>query len=154
MAKEIERKFLVNSTAYRALATGVHYLQGYLNREKERVVRVRIIDKNAFLTVKGITKGFSRLEYEFEIPINEANELLTELCEHPLIDKHRYKVKLGDLVWEVDEFHGENDGLTVAEVELISEDQEFSIPDWIGEEVTGDFRYYNSNLIINPYKSW
>ncbi len=154
MGQEIERKFLVNANTYRTLATGTHYKQGYLNSQKERVVRVRTIDQSGFITVKGITKGATRLEYEYEIPAKDADELLEQLCEQPIIDKHRYKVPMGDFVWEIDEFHGENDGLTVAEVELLSEDQEFPKPDWIGEEVTGDPRYYNSNLIANPFTKW
>jgi len=154
MGQEIERKFLVTATTYRDLAKGTHYKQGYLNSQKERVVRVRTIDETGFMTVKGITKGATRLEYEYEIPAKDADELLEQLCEQPIIDKHRYKVPMGDFVWEIDEFHGENDGLTVAEVELLSEDQEFPKPDWIGEEVTGDPRYYNSNLIANPFKKW
>jgi len=154
MAQEIERKFLVTATTYRDLAKGVHYRQGYLNSQKERVVRVRTIDESGFITVKGITEGATRLEYEYKIPVKDANELLDLLCEQPIIEKHRYKVPLGDFVWEIDEFHGENEGLTIAEVELTSEDQEFEKPEWIGEEVTGDPRYYNSNLIANPYKNW
>ena len=154
MAQEIERKFLVTATTYRELTEGTHYRQGYLNSQKERVVRVRTIDEAGFMTVKGITKGATRLEYEYEIPAKDATELLDLLCEQPIIDKHRYKVKMGDFVWEIDEFHGENEGLTVAEVELESEDQEDPKPDWIGEEVTGDPRYYNSNLIANPFKNW
>ena len=154
MAQEIERKFLVTATTYRELTEGTHYRQGYLNSQKERVVRVRTIDEAGFMTVKGITKGATRLEYEYEIPAKDATELLDLLCEQPIIDKQRYKVKMGDFVWEIDEFHGENEGLTVAEVELESEDQEYPKPDWIGEEVTGDPRYYNSNLIANPFKNW
>ncbi|MBT3229426.1 MAG: CYTH domain-containing protein [Candidatus Marinimicrobia bacterium] len=154
MGQEIERKFLVTATSYRDLAKGTHYKQGYLNSQKERVVRVRTIDETGFMTVKGITKGATRLEYEYEIPAKDADELLELLCEQPIIDKHRYKVPMDGFVWEIDEFHGENEGLTVAEIELLSEDQEFSKPDWVGEEVTGDPRYYNSNLIANPYTKW
>jgi adenylate cyclase len=154
MGQEIERKFLVIAPTYRELAKGTHYKQGYLNSQKERVVRVRTIDETGFMTIKGITKGATRLEYEYEIPASDANELLDLLCEQPIIDKHRYKVKMGEFVWEIDEFHGDNEGLTVAEVELESEDQEYPKPDWIGEEVTGDPRYYNSNLIANPYSKW
>ena len=154
MGQEIERKFLVTATSYRDLAKGTHYKQGYLNSQKERVVRVRTIDETGFMTVKGITKGATRPEYEYEIPAKDADELLELLCEQPIIDKHRYKVPMDGFVWEIDEFHGENEGLTVAEIELLSEDQEFSKPDWVGEEVTGDPRYYNSNLIANPYTKW
>ena len=154
MGQEIERKFLVTAADYRDLAKGTHYKQGYLNSQKERVVRVRTIDATGFMTIKGITKGATRLEYEYEIPAKDADELLDQLCEQPIIDKHRYKFAMGEFVWEIDEFHGDNEGLTVAEVELESEDQAFPKPDWIGEEVTGDPRYYNSNLIANPYKNW
>jgi len=154
MGQEIERKFRVTATTYRELAQGTHYRQGYLNSQKERVVRIRTIDDKGFITVKGITKGATRLEYEYEISASDANEMLSELCEQPIIDKHRYKVPMGDHVWEIDEFHGENEGLTVAEVELESEDQKYPKPEWIGDEVTGDARYYNSNLIANPFKKW
>jgi CYTH domain-containing protein len=154
MAREIERKFLVTADSYRELAQGTHYRQGYLNSQKERVVRIRTIDDQGFITVKGITKGATRLEYEYEISVSDANEMLNELCEQPIIEKHRYKIPMDGFVWEIDEFHGENEGLTVAEIELESEDQEYPKPDWVGEEVTGDARYYNSNLIANPYKNW
>lgn len=154
MGKEIERKFLVAGDEWRKLAEGTHYKQGYLNSQKERVVRVRTIDDVGFMTVKGITEGATRLEYEYEIPASDADELLDMLCEQPIIDKHRYKIPMGEFVWEIDEFHGENEGLTVAEIELLSEDQEFNVPEWIGKEVTGDPRYYNSNLIANPYTKW
>ncbi len=154
MAQEIERKFRVTATTYRDLAKGTHYRQGYLNSQKERVVRIRTIDDKGFITVKGITRGATRLEFEYEISVADANEMLNDLCEQPIIEKHRYKVAMGEHVWEIDEFHGENEGLTVAEVELESEDQEYPKPDWIGEEVTGDARYYNSNLIAKPYNKW
>ena len=154
MGQEIERKFLVTSTAYRDLAQGTHYRQGYLNSQKERVVRVRTINDAAFLTIKGLTRGATRVEYEYEIPVQDANQMLDELCEQPIIEKHRYKVTQGDFTWEIDEFHGENEGLTVAEIELESEDQEFPVPEWIGKEVSGDPRYFNSNLIAHPYTKW
>jgi CYTH domain-containing protein len=117
-------------------------------------VRVRTINNKGYLTIKGITVGASRLEFEYEIPIADADELLDSLCEKPLIDKYRYKVDYGTLTWEVDEFFGENEGLIVAEVELQSEDQLFDRPEWVTEEVTTDPRYYNSNLIKNPYSRW
>lgn len=152
MATEIERKFLVNEGSWRQ-AKGTKYRQGYLNSEKERVVRVRTIDNKGYLTIKGITAGASRMEFEYEIPLQDANELLN-ICEKPLIEKIRYKVEDGDVVWEVDEFAGDNQGLIVAEVELQNEDQRFSKPNWVAEEVTGDPRYFNSNLIKNPYTMW
>ncbi|MGD9181426.1 MAG: CYTH domain-containing protein [Desulfobacterales bacterium] len=152
MAKEIERKFLVKEGSWRN-QKGTRYRQGYLNSVKERVVRVRTIDDKGYLTVKGLTVGASRLEFEYEIPRQDADQLL-EICEKPLIEKTRYNVVEGEFVWEIDEFFGENQGLIVAEVELESEDQEFPRPAWVGEEVTGDPRYFNSNLIKNPYKMW
>ncbi len=154
MAQEIERKFLVSSDAWRELASGTNYRQGYLSTVKERTVRVRTIDDKGYLTIKGITVGATRAEYEYEIPADEANELLDNLCERPLIEKTRYKIPHGGLTWEVDEFAGDNQGLIVAEVELTDEDQEVALPDWAGEEVTGDPRYFNSNLIANPYSTW
>lgn len=154
MGTEIERKFLVKGKAWRSLAAGVECRQGYLNRAKERTVRVRTIDRNGFLTIKGITTGASRAEYEYEIPVADADAMLNDLCEKPLIEKSRYKIDFKGFVWEVDEFFGENQGLIVAEVELASEDQQFEIPAWIGEEVTGDSKYLNSNLINNPYLKW
>jgi CYTH domain-containing protein len=117
-------------------------------------VRVRTINNKGYLTIKGITVGASRLEFEYEIPAADADELLDSLCEKPLIDKNRYKVDYGTLTWEVDEFFGENEGLIVAELELQSEDQLFDRPEWVTEEVTADPRYYNANLIKNPYSRW
>ena len=152
MGKEIERKFRVKKDTWRKVK-GTRYHQGYLNSAKERNVRVRTMEDKAYLTIKGIAIGASRMEFEYEIPLQDANELL-EICEKPLIEKTRYKVQEGGFVWEVDEFFRENQGLIVAEVELESEDQEFPKPDWVGEEVTGDPRYFNSNLIKNPYTNW
>ncbi|UCG05474.1 MAG: CYTH domain-containing protein [Desulfobacterales bacterium] len=152
MAREIERKFLVKEGNWRQ-ANCTQYRQGYLNSTKERIVRVRTIDDKAYLTIKGLTVGASRMEFEYEIPLQDANELLN-ICEKPLIEKIRYKVEIGGMVWEIDDFTGDNQGLIVAEVELDSEDQQFPKPDWIGEEVTGDPRYFNSNLIKHPYSTW
>ncbi len=154
MAKEIERKFLVKGDAWRALAKGITYRQGYLNSVKERTVRVRTAEDKAFLTVKGLTVGATRPEYEYEIPFDEGKAMLDALAEKPLIEKKRYKIRAGDLTWEIDEFLGDNAGLIVAEVELTSEDRTFDMPAWIGEEVTGDPRYYNANLIKNPFTRW
>mgnify|MGYP002632624899 CR=1 FL=1 len=153
MAKEIERKYLVTGTQWKEMATGTVYRQGYLNSTKERVVRARTMGDKAALTIKGITVGATRLEFEYEIPMDDARQLL-ELCEQPLIEKTRYKVEFGGLTWEIDEFHGANDGLTVAECELESEDQQVELPAWVGAEVTSDPRYYNSNLIAHPFTSW
>ena len=152
MGKEIERKFRVIKDTWRNVK-GTRYRQGYLNSAKERNVRVRTMEDKAYLTIKGIAIGASRMEFEYEIPLQDADELL-EICEKPLIEKTRYKVQEGGFVWEVDEFFRENQGLIVAEVELESEDQKFPKPDWVGEEVTGDSRYFNSNLIKNPYTNW
>ncbi|WP_291440753.1 CYTH domain-containing protein [Desulfovibrio sp.] len=154
VAKEIERKFLIKGEAWRALAEGTMYRQGYLNSAKERTVRVRTVGDKAFLTIKGITVGATRAEYEYEIPFADCNALLDDLAEKPLIEKKRYKIKQGEFTWEVDEFFGDNQGLIVAEIELTSEDQQFGKPDWIGEEVTGDPRYFNSNLIKHPFTRW
>jgi len=153
MALEIEKKFLLNNSDWRK-EQGVMYRQGYLNSVKERTVRVRIIGDKGYLTVKGISRGAVRAEYEYEIPGVEAEAMLDDLCEKPLIEKMRYKIAYKGFVWEVDEFCGENQGLIVAEVELDSEDQKFEKPEWIGEEVTGDPRYFNANLIHHPYCRW
>lgn len=154
MGKEIERKFLVHGTAWRQLATGVHYRQGYLNSQKDRTVRVRTVGEKSFLTVKGPTHGITRLEFEYEIPLKDALTMLNSLVEQPIIEKIRYRIPAGDFVWEVDEFLGVNEGLIVAEIELPEEDTPFEKPSWIGEEVSGDPRYYNSMLSINPYRTW
>lgn len=154
MGKEIERKFLVTSDAWRALAQGTMYRQGYLNSIKERTVRIRTVGEKAFLTIKGITVGATRAEYEYEIPFAECNAMLDTLAEKPIIEKKRHKIKHAGLTWEVDEFFGENAGLIVAEVELESEDQKIDKPEWIGSEVSGDPRYFNSNLIKHPFTKW
>jgi len=152
MGTEIERKFMVKEGDWcRQKATT--YRQGYLSTVKERTVRVRTVEDKGFLTIKGIATRASRMEFEYEIPRQDADALL-EICEKPLIEKNRYKIMHGGFVWEVDEFFGENQGLIVAEIELESEDQYFSMPDWVGEEVTGDPRYFNANLIKNPYTTW
>ncbi len=153
MAEEIERKFLLRNDSWRREARGIHYRQGYLSSVKERTVRVRIVGEQGFLTVKGVTRGFSRLEFEYEIPFADAEPLL-EMCEKPIIEKKRYKLKHRDLLWEIDEFEGDNEGLILAEVELESEDQEIVLPLWIGEEVTADERYYNASLSRRPFKEW
>jgi adenylate cyclase len=152
MAREIERKFLVRGDAWR-VADYTYFCQGYLNRDKHRTVRIRIAGEAAHLTVKGLTTGATRAEFEYPIPVDEAKQLL-DLCEKPLIEKNRRVIPQGGLRWEVDEFLGDNQGLVVAEIELESEDQEIAKPEWIGEEVTDDPRYYNSNLATTPYKTW
>ncbi|EKD84135.1 MAG: adenylate cyclase [uncultured bacterium] len=154
MAQEIERKYLVKGSGWKTMAKGIRYCQGYLSTAKERTVRVRTFDSKGFLTIKGISVGISRAEYEYEIPATDAESILKTLCEGPLIEKNRYKISHAGLTWEVDEFFGDNAGLVVAEVELSSENQKIDLPAWVGEEVTGDLRYSNSNLTKNPYKNW
>ncbi|MBQ8829794.1 MAG: CYTH domain-containing protein [Burkholderiaceae bacterium] len=155
MAKEIEKKFLVVSDEWREGAVGTHYRQGYLNSVKERTVRIRTINDKAFLTIKGLTVGCTRLEFEYPIPFEDCNKLLDELAEKPIIEKTRYKIPAGDgLTWEIDEFHGVNEGLIVAEIELPTEETPFTKPSWLGEEVSSDPRYFNSNLVANPYTTW
>ncbi len=155
MAQEIERKFLVKG-GFKELATkATRITQGYLSSVPERTVRVRVKGEKGFITIKGIgsDSGASRFEWEKEIPVAEVNDLL-KICEPGVIDKTRYLVPVGEHTYEVDEFYGDNEGLTVAEVELGAEDEAFVKPEWLGEEVTGDVRYYNSMLMKNPYKNW
>jgi CYTH domain-containing protein len=154
MAIEIERKFLVRSDDWRHSASGARFRQGYLSTVHERTVRVRVIADTGYLTVKGATLGAARPEFEYVIPVDDAQAMLDRLCLRPLIEKTRYTLEYQGLVWEIDEFEGENTGLVVAEVELESEDQHISLPGWVGEEVTGDPRYYNSSLVANPYLEW
>ena len=153
MASEIERKFLVSSQGWRN-GDATEYRQGYLGLDKERTVRVRAAGDTAFLTIKGITRGATRQEFEYEIPLADANQMLDTLCHRPLIEKRRYRVRHSGLDWEIDEFFGDNAGLVVAEVELESEDQAFDRPDWLGQEVTSDPRYYNASLVQHPYSAW
>ena len=157
MAQEIERKFLVKGDFKAEAFKATRITQGYLCSVPERTVRVRVKGDKGFITVKGISNasGASRFEWEKEIPVEEVRALL-ELVEPGVIDKTRYLVKAADAVhtWEVDEFYGDNDGLTVAEVELADENEAFSRPEWLGEEVTGDPKYFNAMLMKNPYKNW
>lgn len=155
MAQEIERKFLVTGEFKSLASRQTRIVQGYLNSVPERTVRVRIKGDKGFLTIKGIgnASGASRFEWEEEISLQEAEQLLA-ICEPGVIDKIRYLVPSGHHTFEVDEFFGENEGLTVAEVELNSEDEAFVKPTFIGEEVTGDSKYYNSMLMKNPFKKW
>jgi len=154
MPKEIEKKYLVKGDKWRGLAEGVDYRQGYLSTEPERTVRIRTMGEKAFLTIKGPTIGISRTEYEYPIPLADGNRMLDELCQKPIIEKKRYTIIIQEQVWEVDKFKGENEGLIVAEIELESEDQKIDLPDWIGEEVSHDPRYFNANLVSNPYSNW
>ncbi len=155
MAQEIERKFLVKGDFKPFVTTSMRIVQGYLSSVPERTVRVRIKGDKGFITVKGIgnESGASRFEWEKEIPKEDVENLL-KICEPGVIDKTRYLVKAGKHTYEVDEFYGENQGLIVAEVELESENETFEKPDWLGEEVTGDARYYNSMLMKQPYTKW
>lgn len=154
MAKEIERKFLVLGDAWKRGVAGVSYRQGYLSTVKERTVRVRTVGGKGFLTIKGVTVGVTRSEFEYTIPTADADALLNDLCEKPLIEKTRYKIQHAGLTWEIDEFFGENQGLVVAEVELNDEHQAIDRPTWVGKEVSGDPRYFNSNLIKTPFTQW
>jgi len=151
---EIERKFLVEGDAWRTLGEATLLRQGYLSTDAARTVRVRIDGEQAFLTIKGKSVGASRGEWEYPIPVSEAAELLDNLCQQPLVEKFRHRIASGPHTWEVDEFLGANAGLVVAEIELASEDEAFEKPDWLGREVTGDARYFNSNLIRQPYSQW
>lgn len=155
MAQEIERKFLVTGEFKSQAFAQDRIIQGYICSAQGRTVRVRIRDNRGYLTIKGASNvsGTSRYEWEHELPLAEAEELM-KLCEPGVIDKTRYLVRCGKHVFEVDEFYGDNDGLIVAEVELASEDETFDKPSFIAEEVTGDRRYYNSQLMKKPYKTW
>jgi adenylate cyclase len=154
MGIEIERKFLVRGETWRNGEPGVLYRQGFLRSSVECVVRVRVQGEQAFLTIKGPTQGISRQEFEYPIPMGEAQEMLDKLCSQPLMEKFRYFRSYAGLTWEIDEFLGDNRGLVVAEVELQSADQAISKPDWVGQEVSGDPRYLNVNLAVKPYSQW
>lgn len=154
MSMEIERKFLVTGDAWKALGTATSIRQGYLSSHPDRVVRVRIEGDVATLTIKGKTQGISRGEWEYEIPLEEADALLGNLCERPLIEKTRTRILHAGMVWEVDTFYGDNEGLVVAEIELESEAQAFDKPEWIAAEVSSDPRYYNANLLKHPFNQW
>lgn len=151
---EIERKFLVANDSWQQEVTNSTVIkQGYLNSTPERTVRVRVRGEKGYLTIKGKNENLTRKEFEYEIPLSEANELL-ELCEKPIIEKTRHLVIKDEFTWEIDVFEGDNSGLIVAEIELISENQSFETPAWIGKEVSADAKYFNSALISNPYKNW
>ena len=155
MALEIEHKFLLANDHWRnEIHHSVHYKQGYLSSSPLSSVRVRISDSHAWLNIKSATIGTTRQEFEYEIPLNDANTMLDELCHKPLIDKMRHFVHHQNHVWEVDEFMGDNAGLIVAEVELSEIGELFAMPNWVGAEVTHDLRYYNNNLSKHPYKDW
>jgi len=154
MHTEIERKFLVAGTEWKSQAKGRRIRQGYLSVDPARNVRVRVAGDQAWLTIKGVTTGVSRAEYEYPIPPEDADKLLETMCLQPLIDKTRYTLCDAGQRWEIDEFHGANAGLVIAEIELDKEDQAFDRPAWLGAEVSDDPRYYNANLLRHPFRNW
>ncbi len=155
MATEIERKFLVRDERWRRQADqGTEIRQGYLAGSEKGSIRIRVAGGKAFLNIKSATLGVRRLEYDYPIPVPEAVEMLERLCEKPLIEKIRYRVPYGGHIWEIDVFGGANEGLVVAEIELEEEGEEFSLPEWVGEEVSHDPRYYNTCLVSYPYREW
>ena len=154
MAIEIERKFLVKEKPFSIAKRSLKINQGYIINEKSKVIRVREKGDDYFLTIKGNNIGISRLEYDFPISKEDAKELIFHFCKTTVIEKTRHYIEHKGHTWEVDEFHGKNNGLIVAEIELESEDEKFEKPDWVGEEVTQDDRYYNMNLAIHPFTSW
>ena len=149
---EIERKFLVKGTP--ELTAGELCIQGYLMLDPARTVRIRLIGSKGFITVKGASKGLSRAEFEYEIPAVDAQEMLDTLCIDSIVEKTRHKVPYGGLMWEIDVFHGKNEGLVMAEVELESENQPVLIPDWVGDEVSDKKQYFNAWLAKYPYSTW
>jgi adenylate cyclase len=153
MPKEIERKYLVKGNQWKSLAQGAIYRQGYIATVGKQTVRVRIVGEQGYLTIKGGNIGAVRSEFEYPIPREDAEEMLDTLCDRPLVEKVRYQIPDGDLVWEVDEFLGENAGLVVAEVELTDEHQKITLPDWIDRQVS-DPKYFNANLVKHPYSKW
>ncbi len=154
MATEIERKYKVTTDEYKNLAMALYCKQGYLDSQNEPLVRVRIMGEKAYLTLKGKNNGISRLEFEYEIPIIDAGELLSNFCSTTVIEKNRYIISIENTIWEVDEFLGENAGLVVAEVELTSENADFYKPSWIGKEVSQHRQYFNYKLVRHPYSKW
>ncbi len=154
MGHEIERKFLVDTARWQPRDAGTHLVQGYLSSHPDRVVRVRIAGDAAKLTIKGRTTGITRTELEYDIPVGDARTMLDTMCERPLIDKHRYTEDLGGRTWEIDVFHGDNDGLVLAEIELASETDPVEVPAWAAREVSDDPRYFNANLLKAPYSTW
>jgi adenylate cyclase len=155
VALEIERKFLGRSDAWRSQVSHRTLMrQGYMSSGSRCSIRARVAGDQAWLNLKAKRSGTTRLEYEYAIPVEDANEMLNELCDGPLIEKYRHEVRIGGHVWEIDEFLGDNAGLIVAEIELTDENEPFERPDWLGEEVTADERYYNFNLAKRPYTTW
>jgi CYTH domain-containing protein len=153
MHQEIERKFLLKSDSWRGSEAGVTYRQGYLSSVPERTVRVRVAGDRAYLTVKGLTTKNSRQEFEFPIPTADAEQLLA-MCDRPLVEKTRYEIPYAGKTWQIDEYSGDNRGLILAEVELANENEPIDFPEWIGAEISGDPRYFNSNLASTPFRHW
>ena len=154
MPVEIERKFLVDTIPSHQISRSKIVKQGYMVNDEHQVVRVRSMDNDHFLTIKSNSKGLSRLEFEYQIPKEDAMDMFEHLCGSGIIEKTRHYIETPNHTWEIDEFHGRNQGLVVAEIELESEDEQFDIPEWVGEEVSDDPRYYNMNLMSNPYEVW
>ena len=154
MAYEIERKFLVRSDAWRGHGGGTRYRQGYLLNADHRTVRVRLSDEGAWLTIKGARVGLTRPEFEYRIPTADAEAMLATLAAGSLVEKTRYRVRFGDRLWEVDEFHGDNAGLVLAEIELEHEDEVVDRPGWLGAEVSDDPHYYSGQLAKVPFSTW
>ena len=154
MAIEIERKFLLGSDGWRTDDPGTRFRQGYLSIDPERTVRVRLEGDQGKLTIKGKSVGISRVEFEYALPADQAQQMLDDLCLRPLIEKTRYRVEYAGHIWEIDEFYGENKGLLLAEVELAAVDSVVTLPDWIGAEVSDDPRYFNSSLVRQPFSDW
>lgn len=154
MAKEIERKFLIDQKILRSLENGLLIKQGYIATKDKTTVRIRIKGESAYLTIKGKNLGMTRSEFEYQIPMPDAEQMLVEFCDCPIVEKIRYEHFHAGHTWEIDIFHGDNEGLVVAEVELLSEHEKVELPVWIKKEVTGDPKYYNINLLSHPYKNW
>lgn len=154
MAIEIEKKFLVKSSDWKNLGSKKFYRQGYLLISKDLTIRIRTIETSGFITIKGKKIGISRKEFEYQVPLEDALEMINNMCEKPIIEKYRTTIKINDIFWEVDEFIGDNQGLVIAEVELNDENQKIILPDWVGEEVTNDYRFTNSYLVKHPFKDW
>ena len=154
MKKEIERKYLFNPGYKYLLKDGILFRQGYLYSDSLKTIRIRVLENSAFLCIKNKTGDISRDEFEYQIPVDDANYLLKNFCLNFIVEKYRTKIKYNDLVWEIDNFIGENEGLLLAEVELESEDQIIALPEWVDKEVTFDSKYYNSSLSRNPYSKW
>jgi adenylate cyclase len=154
MGTEIERKFLLKSDAWRSQAEGKLYRQGYVFKSTGVTVRIRIVGTQGYITLKGKVEHFARPEFEYEIPVDDAQTMLDLWCHPRIVEKIRYRISFGNLVWEVDEFQGFNQGLVLAELELDSADRVFELPDWVGQEVSGQERYYNSSLAVYPYSQW